>query len=198
MRGANRQVENTIRSIKESQAEKEATKEARQSLAGFMGALSASKENQQHYIDEKLRKLEERKARREERKARKAGERQAAEEAAAEAERKRVEQFRTAPLKVGEKVRIKDGDMVGEVSKVSSKAVTVIIGNISSKLPLDRVERITSNEYKSAVRETARKPVYATSQDASITERKLNFKPEIDVRGERVTDAPRDSHPLRR
>ncbi|MBR6247358.1 MAG: Smr/MutS family protein [Bacteroidales bacterium] len=189
VRGANRQVENTIRSIKESQAEKEATKEARQSLAGFMGALSASKENQQHYIDEKLRKLEERKARREERKARKAGERQAAEEAAAEAERKRVEQFRTAPLKVGEKVRIKDGDMVGEVSKVSSKAVTVIIGNISSKLPLDRVERITSNEYKSAVRETARKPVYATSQDASITERKLNFKPEIDVRGERVTDA---------
>ena len=189
VRGANRQVENTIRSIKESQAEKEATKEARQSLAGFMGALSASKENQQHYIDEKLRKLEERKARREERKARKAGERQAAEEAAAEAERKRVEQFRTAPLKVGEKVRIKDGDMVGEVSKVSSKAVTVIIGNISSKLPLDRVERITSNEYKSAVRETARKPVYATSQDASITERKLNFKPEIDVRGETGFDA---------
>ena len=62
------------------------------------------------------------------------------------------------------------------------------LGNISSKLPLDKVERITSNEFKSAVKETAR-PVSAIKIDSSISERKLNFSTEMDVRGERLNDA---------
>ena len=78
--------------------------------------------------------------------------------------------------------------MVGEVSKVSAKAVVVMIGNISSKMPLDKVERITSNEFKSAVKESAR-PVTTIKMDTSISERKLNFKTEIDLRGERLNDA---------
>ena len=78
--------------------------------------------------------------------------------------------------------------MVGEVTKVSAKAVVVVIGNISSKMPLDKVERITSNEFKSAVKETAR-PVSAIKYDSSISERKLNFSTEMDVRGERLNDA---------
>jgi DNA mismatch repair protein MutS2 len=63
-----------------------------------------------------------------------------------------------------------------------------MIGNISSKMPLDKVERITSNEFKSAVKENA-KPVSTIKMDTSISERKLNFKTEIDLRGERLNDA---------
>ena len=77
--------------------------------------------------------------------------------------------------------------MVGEVSKVSAKAVVVMIGHISSKMPLDKVERITSNEFKSAVKETS-KPS-SVKVDTSISERKLNFKTEIDLRGARLNDA---------
>ena len=55
-------------------------------------------------------------------------------------------------------------------------------------MPLDKVERITSNEYKSAVKEVAR-PVSAVRIDSSISERKLNFSTELDVRGERLNDA---------
>ena len=43
-------------------------------------------------------------------------------------------------------------------------------------------------EFKSAVKETAR-PVSAIKIDSSISERKLNFSTEIDVRGERLNDA---------
>ena len=50
------------------------------------------------------------------------------------------------------KVRVKANGMVGEVAIVSDKAVTVIVGNIKSKMPLDKVERISSNEYKSAIK----------------------------------------------
>lgn len=192
LQGANKEVEKTIRTIKEAKAEKEKTREARAQLQDFMGVLARRKEeeekNREDYLEEKLRRLEERKARQKERKARRMDDAAKEAAAAAEAERRRIEEFRSGPLKVGEKVRIKDNGMVGEVSRVSNKSITVIIGNISSKLPLDRVERITSNEYKSSVKAVAR-PVAASVQDTSITERKLNFKPEIDIRGERVADA---------
>ncbi len=102
-------------------------------------------------------------------------------------EEERMEAFRCAPLKVGEKVRIKENGMVGEVSRISNKAVTVIVGSISSKLPVDKVERISSNEYKTAVKQTT-KPVYERV-DSNITARRLNFKPELDIRGERLQEA---------
>ena len=99
-----------------------------------------------------------------------------------------MEAFRSAPLNVGEKVRVKANGMVGEVVKVSAKAVVVTIGNISSKMPLDKVERITSNEFRSAVKENS-KPVSAVKVDAALIDRKLNFSTELDVRGERLNDA---------
>ena len=192
IRGANRQVESTIKTIRESQAEKETTQEARKELQGFLGALTAKKEQEQKakddYIEKKIRQLDERKERQKLRKAKRADEREQKEQLEFIAEQERIAAFKSAPLKPGEKVRVKENGMVGEISKVSAKAVVVVIGNITSKMPLDKVERITSNEYKSAVKEVAR-PVSAIKVDSSISERKLNFKTELDVRGERLNDA---------
>ena len=188
VRGANKQVENTIRTIKESQAEKEATRDARGQLQGFLGALAEKKlddkRNREEYLDKKLKSLKERREREKVRKARRGAKAEAGESVPDEAEK--LTAFRSAPLKVGEKVRIKDGGMVGEVSKVSTKAVTVIVGNLSTKLPLDRVERVTSNEYRAVIRETPKpRQVY----DAGLSERKANFRMELDVRGQRVNEA---------
>ena len=192
IKGANRQVENTIRTIKESQAEKESTQEARKGLQDFMSILAAKKEQEQKekedYIEKKIRQLDARKERQKQRKAQRADEREQQELMEQQAEQQRQEAFRNAPLKVGEKVRVKENGMVGEVVKVSAKAIVVIIGNISSKMPLDKVERITSNEFKSAVKETTR-PVSTVKIDSSINERKLNFSTEIDIRGARLNDA---------
>ena len=192
VRKANRQVENTIRTIKESQAAKEETQEARKELQGFMSILAARKEQEQKakddYIERKIQQIDARKERQKQRKAQKADENAQREAREIQAEKERMEAFRNAPLKVGEKVRVKENGMVGEVAKVSAKAVVVIIGNISSKMPLDKVERITSNEFKSAVKEPAR-TVSAVRVDSSLNERKLNFSMELDVRGERLNDA---------
>ena len=192
IKGANRQVENTIKTIKEAQAEKETTQEARKELQGFMSILAARKEKEQKdkddYIERKIQQIDARRERQKQRKAQRADEKAQQEMREQQAEQERLEAFRSAPLKVGEKVRIKDNGMVGEVTKVSAKAVMVIIGNISSKMPHDKVERITSNEFKSAVKEVAR-PMSAIKVDSSINERKLNFSTEIDVRGERLNDA---------
>ena len=171
VKGAGRQVEKTIRDIREAQAEKTQTKEARQELQGFIGALEKRKEKEERgretYIDRKLASLEKR--------SRKKGVSSPAKEAKA------------APLKVGEKIRIKDNGLVGEVSRISNKAVTVIVGNISSTMSPDRVERISSNEFREASRKEF-KPVQQ-KVDSAITERRLNFSPELDIRGERLADA---------
>ena len=170
VRKAGSQVERTIREIREAQAEKEQTKAARQELQNFLGGLEQKKlgdqKNKEEYLDRKLSQLQKRKKKK---------------EAAAEKEQKQE------PLKVGEKVRIKDGGLVGEVSKISSRAVTLIIGNITSTMSPDKVERISSNEFREASRKAFAAPMQKV--DSSITERKLNFSPELDIRGERLADA---------
>ena len=169
VKGAGKQVEKTIRDIREAQAGKEQTKAARQELQGFLGALeerkTREKKTRDAYIDRKIEQLKKRKK----------------PEAPAQG------QVKAAPLKVGEKVRIKEGGLVGEVSKISSKSVTVIVGNITSTMAPDRVERISSNEFREAARKVF-KPVQQ-KVDSAITERKLAFSPELDVRGERLSDA---------
>lgn len=181
VQGANKTVENTIRTIKESQAEKEKTSDARRELQNFMSSLQMKKESEQKnhddYIERKLKQLEDRKMRRNARKGKPQDDSQP----------QAPELFRGGVLKVGEKVRVKDNGMAGEVIRVSNKAVTVAIGNITSKMPLDRVERISSNEYKASVRENI-KP-RAAQDDSGLRERRLAFSPELDVRGERVSDA---------
>ena len=192
IKGANKQVENTIKTIRESQAAKEETQEARKGLQDFMSLLAAKKEQEQKekedYIEKKIRQLDARKERQKQRKAQKADQKAQQEQMEQQAEQLRLEAFRSAPLKAGEKVRVKANGMVGEVVKVSAKAIVVTIGNISSKMPLDKVERITSNEFKSAIKENAR-PVSSIKVDSSLSERKLNFSTELDVRGERLNDA---------
>ena len=193
VKGANRQVEHTIRTIKEKQAEKIQTRKARADLQDFVNALAAKKEQDQQdrdsYLEDKLRKVNERQQRQLARKNRRATT-EDQKRMNEEAEKSRmISSFRSGPLQVGEKVRIKANGMVGEVAIVSDKAVTVIIGNIKSKMPLDKVERITSNEYKSAVKAAPKPVTQTTSMDSSISERKLNFKMELDVRGQRVNEA---------
>ncbi|MCI1640837.1 MAG: Smr/MutS family protein [Bacteroidales bacterium] len=186
---ANRKIESTIRIIKESQADKEKTKEARLDLQEFISAVKLKKEQDEKdrddYLEKKLGQLKTRQEKENQRKSKrnKAGD---ADTAQTENARK-IEIFRNAPLKIGEKVRIKENGLAGEIVRVSNKSVTVAIGNISTKTPLDKVERITSNEFKTAVKSAYTPPVQKI--DEGMSERKLNFKTEIDVRGERVSDA---------
>jgi DNA mismatch repair protein MutS2 len=167
VKGAGRQVERTIREIKESQADKERTKAARQELQGFLGALE-QKKTKDEYIDRKLEKLRKKQS----------GKGGTPDAAPVQKE---------GPLKVGEKVRVKSSGMVGEVSRVSSKSVTVIIGSINSTMAPDAVERISSNEFRDISRKTFTAPRQKT--DPGITARKLSFKPEIDLRGARLQEA---------
>ncbi len=183
---ANKRIERTIREIKENQAEKEKTQEVRRELGDFMSILAQGRErqekNREDYVEGKLKQLSDRKQREKERKVRRG-------EKVPDEPLQNVGEVRTGPLQIGEKVRVKDNGMVGEVSKVSAKAVTVIIGAVTSKLPPSRVERISSNEYKNAVKNLPQASRPLQVEDAAIRERRLHFKPELDVRGARLGEA---------
>ena len=173
IRGAGRQVERTIREIKESQADKQRTLQVRNELQNMLSAIENSKTSQSSsngadFLERKLKLVESRQ--------KKKGKPQGWEKTKPE-----------APLQIGEKVRVKDSGMVGEVTRLSGKTVTVNIGNLQASMSPVKLERISSNEFREAARSTFTRA--AQPQNDSLRERKLNFRTELDVRGERLNDA---------
>ena len=179
---ANKKVEATIKAIKEAQAEKERTKAARKELEDFNKAIATENlsENDKK-IEAKMQKLLERKKRKEERQQKSAG------GAQKEVAKPVVKAPVVKELQVGDKVKIKGGDLIGEVMQVGGNWVNVAVGSILSKVQKCNVEQISNNEYSSAVKGMPKKA--SIQQSEGITERKLNFKPSIDIRGERLMEA---------
>ncbi len=176
---ANRKVEATIKAIKEAQAEKERTKAARKELDEFNKAMNeVSQSDSDKKIEAKMQKLLDRKKKKEERLQKKSGQ-----SAVSEAV---VKEEAVREIKAGDKVRIKGGDLIGEVMQIGNTWANVAVGSIISKVQKSNLEIISNNAYSQAVKAMPKK---MSIQSEGITERKLNFKPNIDIRGERLMDA---------
>lgn len=177
---ANKKIEATIKEIRESQADKEKTRFIRKDLEEFASkALSDSGNYEQ--IERKMEQLKKRKERREERRVNRTGDPDGVVQKIVVNETKALDK----KISAGDKIKLKGSDLTGEVIRVEGKDVSVAIGNIISKLSLEKVEKISVREFK----ETSRAVWSIGSSSASISERKLNFKPTIDVRGQRADEA---------
>ena len=178
---ANRKVEATIKEIKEAQAEKEKTKAARKELEEFNRDLSKENVTESDLkIEAKMNKLLERKKRKEERLAKGAGKGVVKVEPAVQ------QVIAKKEIKAGDKVRIKGGDLIGEVMQVGGTWVNVAVGSIISKVQKENIEHISNNEYNNAVKSM---PKQMSAHSEGLAERRLNFKPNIDIRGERLMEA---------
>jgi len=184
---ANKKVENTIREIREAQAEKEKTKEARKQLNDFQKEIQErNRTKRDEEIERKMQQIIERRERRKKRQeerdknAGKAGRGETLEAGtiAAGAKEEMI-------LKPGAKVKVKESQLVGEVLQISGKKVKVAIGEIVSQMGADKLEVISARVFKDSVKPTPRKMAI----DSSITDRRLNFKPTLDIRGLHLEDA---------
>lgn len=132
-------------------------------------------------IQRKIEQLLQRRKRKEERmrngSARSAGENTAP---------KPAEPVPVRELQKGDKVRMKDSGMIGEVIQTGSGRISISVGNIISQIPKEKAELISNREFAEAVKEQA-KP--ASSHSLGIAQRKLDFKPNIDIRGQRLAEA---------
>ena len=182
---ANKRIESTIKEIRESQAEKEKTKIIRKSLTDF---IKDSKEISHDVSDDNIAKKMELLKQRRERRDNKRRERDntAKQKGPEIVVDKRKEEI--LPLKKGDKVRIKGGELVGEVLGTDDKTVNVAIGSVISRLATDKVEKISNNEY-SDISKKGSKKTFSVRESQDITNRRLEFKPSIDIRGERLEQA---------
>lgn len=185
LKEANRRVEATIREIKESQAERERTKVARDSLKSFAESLAREEKNEKdRRIAAKMEQLKERQRRKEERKKREL-EKNGGKASASLPDAKELAEL-SRPVAVGDKVRIKSNGLTGEITRISGKRITVTVGNIISTLSEEAFERISNREYNSTIKSSSK---FVGDTEERIQNRKLNFKTSIDIRGERLDEA---------
>ncbi len=173
---ANRQIENTIKGIREAQAEKEQTKLLRKEFEEFREEIEADNSTENERIEREMERLRRRQQRREERKN--------------NPTEKRVEQpqqpvKKALPLEVGAKVRLMGQNGVGVVKEVRGKRAQVAFGAILTTVETARLEVISSAEFKRMTRPESPRTVIS----ADISQRRLNFRSSIDIRGERVVEA---------
>ncbi|MBT7093980.1 MAG: endonuclease MutS2, partial [Bacteroidetes bacterium] len=87
----------------------------------------------------------------------------------------------------GQKVRIWKQGTVGEVLKVNPSSILLSIGEMMTTMPREDLEIISEKEYKSSLG-------YKTTGTASsaffdLDNRRLNFSPNVDIRGQRADEA---------
>ena len=166
---SNARIENTIRAIKEAEAEKEKTKMARQELHSFKKGLQKNDENDDT-ISRKIAKI----------KAKEEKKNHSKKEADAETSK-------TTTISVGDAVCLKGQTTVGEISAIQGNKATVIFGHIKSSVHIERLEKVSRNRLK---REQAIKATFVSEDTTnSMREKSLHFHREIDIRGFRADEA---------
>ena len=173
---ANRQIENTIKGIREAQAEKEQTKLLRKEFEEFREEIETDNSTENERIEREMERLRRRQQRREERKNNPTEKR---------AEQPQQPVKKTLPLEVGAKVRLMGQNGVGVVKEVRGKRAQVAFGAILTTVETARLEVISSAEFKRMTRPESPRTVIS----ADISQRRLNFRSSIDIRGERVVEA---------
>ena len=161
---ANAMIENTIRKIKEAQAEKEKTKEIRKEFERFKSENSDETNVSENSIDKKIAKLRE--------KQQQKGHAAQSKELAA--------------LKIGDNVRIKGQNGAGEIIELQGKNAVVAFGMLKTSVKVDKLERVSKTQIK---KEMKRSSFVSVDTTEDIRQRSLNFKREIDVRGMRGDEA---------
>ena len=166
---ANARIENTVREIKEAQAEKEQTKLARKALEEFKASVESAGEEDDK-IARKMAKLQERKERKKQKQNTPAAK----------------QTFNRDVIEVGDNVRLKGQVSAGTVMELQGKQAVVAFGMIKSTVKLEQLEKVSKGQIKKEIQ----KSTFVSSDTTDhMHEKKLNYKQEIDVRGMRGDEA---------
>ncbi len=162
--GSNAAIERTIREIRESQAEKERTAEARRQMAQEKEALlNADTRESKNKLLQKAPK------------AKKGNADKTSKNTTAP----------SAPLAVGDNVKLDGQGTPGKILEINGKDAVVAFGMLKTNVKLNRLQR-TLAQPSSGVKSTS---FVSSSTTDRLRERQLQFKREIDVRGMRADEA---------
>lgn len=159
---SNAAVERTIHDIKEANAEKQRTIEARQALQADRSAIIDRKDSDHPLLKNKRGKR---------------------------AEPKKNLQSPSAdnrPFEVGDNVLLDGSQTVGRILEISGKEALVAFGMLKTKVKLSKLRHTLRQVSSGAAKAVT---LISSSDGDSLRDRQLNFRQEIDVRGMRVDEA---------
>ncbi len=172
LRDTNRMIENTIRTIRETQAEKEKTREVREELDSFRDHIAKEEKHTEVPVAAKPRI-----------------------DTPAASIVKRISAKKEAPQPVkkkktalapGDYVKVTGTDTVAQVVEIRGKKVQIVSGSLKMNVDISMTEPVTAEEQRKAS-EAGRSRQQKV--DWSLTTRRNQFNPEIDVRGMRTEEA---------
>jgi len=172
--GINKKIEQSIREIRESQAEKLKVREIRENLESLRDSIKAELNQTISKGDEKLESAE-----KESNKIRK---KLVIEKPVAEV--KQVVAIN--PWSVGSKIRIKDKDIFAEILETRADNLLIAMGQMITTIPVSQAEPVSEHEFKKV---TGAKSYGTSFAGVDMENRKLSFSPNIDVRGMRADEA---------
>lgn len=174
---SNARIENTIRAIKEAQAEKERTKLIRKELSDFkenVNGISADDTD-----DAIARKMERLKAKQDRKKNK--------QNKPKETSVQPVMEKKETPIQAGDYVKIKGQTSIGQVISIKGNNARVAFGMVEMNVKSDRLERSANAPSQSSLGKVT--SFLSVQTQDSMYEKKLNFKQDIDVRGMRGDEA---------
>ena len=190
---SNARIENTIRTIKEAQAEKEQTRQARQELAEWREAVTDNTADE--YEARIQRKMEQLRAKQE----RKKNKKNSPLPTSPKGEETKTSSNQSSPLGgseggrelvIGTLVRIKGQQTIGTIEQINGKNATVTFGMMRTVTKLSKLEPATQEAARQQEAERPRAYTYLSKEtQENISERRLHFKQDIDVRGMRGEEA---------
>lgn len=161
----NAKIENTIRQIKEAQAEKERTKVIREEMRKFKEEIS-DKDNQNSKLSKKIERLNQNKKNK---------------------KKEPIKPIEETPLTIGDVVKLKNGGSVaGEILEINGKNITVGFGTIKSVVKIDKLERANRSQLK---KQNTKTQYFSSPTTDMIRDKQLSFSSELDVRGMRGDEA---------
>jgi DNA mismatch repair protein MutS2 len=165
---ANARIEQTIREIREAQAEKERTKSARRELDKFTTSVQEETPGNRAAFRTKKKQVP-----------------PTANKQAANRRNDKPAVDRET-LAVNDSVRIRGQQAIGTVIELNGKQAVIVFGMIKSTVKLEQIEKVSPSQAKKEVG----KSMFSGSQTVdSMYEKQLHFKQDIDVRGMRGDEA---------
>ena len=172
LNGVNKQIENTISEIKRTNADKDKTREVREEIKQFKEDFEKSKEVDENEFARKYEYVK-----------RKVEEREARKKAREDAKKLEIIPIDEDKINIGSKVRLAGQEAIGDVTGLSDKTAVVCFGSLYMSVALDRLQKVSQEEYANQRKQSSASALYS--------EKALNFKPYIDVRGDRTDEALR-------
>ncbi len=170
---ANKTIEQTIREIKEHQAEKEKTRQLRHRLeAEKEHLLSEAAATEEERIRKKMEKLQNREKNKKQKK---------------EPTPQDTQQTTKPEMSIfckGDMVSLPN-KAIGEIIKLDDKTATIALGNLQTTAKLTQLKKVSASQ----ARKTARPQVSYANIRENISQKRMNFKPDIDLRGMRGDEA---------